>query len=138
MIDPANVPAVAADETLARFATQSSQYRPSDGSVKQDLFMPHPRRELSVMRHRNATIEDIWAVGRSVARAMDRSLHGRSDISASACSVDGLAIVASPILPDNPNHADVIGWPESKEDKKAIAQKLAAAATKLIAPPGAN
>jgi hypothetical protein len=136
MIDPENVPPVDDDELLARIATQRGQYR-RDFSVKQDLFIPHPHAELSVTRWRDATVEEIWAVGRSVAASFNppRTLHGRADIQARACKIDNLLVVATPILPHNPNHADITGWPTSKEDKKAIAQKLAAAASKLIRPP---
>ncbi len=137
MIDPEQVPEIESDELLARYATQSGQYRRGDGSVKQDLFMPHPRRELSVTRHLDATIDEIWQVGYDVAGSMGRRLHGRADIRVAACAVNGLHVVASPILPENPNHADVVGWPPSKEDKKALAQKLAAAASRLMPPPEA-
>jgi hypothetical protein len=137
MIDPANVPPIDDDEHLARFATQSRQYRKSDYSVKQDLFIPYPHAELSVSRWRDATVDEIWIVGRRVAAAFvpPRVLHGRADIQARACRIDGLRVTAKPILPHNPNHADIEGWPPAKEDQKAIAQKLAAAAGKLILPP---
>ncbi len=137
MIDPANVPAVTPDELLSRFATQSGQFRKSNNTVKQELFLPHPRPECSVMRHRDATDEEIWQIGRDVAGsfAPPRTLYGRAEITAAACTIDALRVVAKPILPRNPNHADIEGWPESKEDKKALAQKLAAAASKLISPP---
>ena len=134
MIDPGNVPPVANDELLARFATQSSQFRKSDLTIKQDLFMPHPRPELSVMRHRDATADEIWQVGRETADGLGRTLYGRADIDAATCNNAGLQVVARPILPRNPNHADIEGWPASKEDKKAFAQKLAAAASKLLPP----
>ncbi len=135
MINPECVPEIVPDELLARFATQSNQYRQGDGSVKQDLFMPHPRRKLSVTRHIEATADEIWQVGRNVAEALGRRLHGRADVRVAVCAIEDLHVVASPILPNNPNHADIVGWPASKEDKKALAQKLAASATRLIPPP---
>lgn len=131
MLDPAEVPPVENDELLARYITQSGQFRRSDRTVKQDLFMPHPRRELSVTRHREATEAEIWAVGLDVAAVMKRTLYGRSDIQAIHCNTHNLRAAAKP-LPNNPNHADVEGWPASKEDKKVIALKLAAAASLLI------
>ena len=134
MIDPANVPAVTDGEILARFATQRSQFHRGERTVKPDLFTPHPHTELSVMRHRDASLEEIWQVGRAIAADMNRTLYGRADISADACNVGDLFVVASPILPGNPNHADIKGWPPEKEDKKSLAQKLVAAATKLIPP----
>ncbi|MBE9100119.1 hypothetical protein [Vacuolonema iberomarrocanum] len=108
--------------------------------MKQSLFLPHPRQELSVTRHREATEAEIWSAGNDVAAALGRQLYGRADIQASACKIATLQVTAKPItgnpkVPDNPNHADVEGWPTAKEDQKAIALKLAAAATKLIPPP---
>lgn len=134
MIDPANVPPVADAELLARYVTQKSQLRRSDRTLKQDVFVPHPRNELSVTRHRDATVEEIWQVGRDVAAALGRTLYGRGDLRSSDCKTNSLRVEAKP-LADNPNHANVVGWPPQKQDQKAIAIKLAAAAGKLITPP---
>jgi hypothetical protein len=131
MIDPEKVLPVEDSELLARYVTQSGQFRPSDHTVKPDLFMPHPRSELSVMRHLNATEKEIWAVGIDVSTALSRTLYGRADIKASDCRIDSLRVVEKP-LANNPNHADVEGWPLQKQDQKAIALKLAASASKLI------
>jgi hypothetical protein len=134
MIDPDNVPPVADTEQLARYVTQSGQFRSSDLTVKQDLFIPHPRQALSVTRHLDATETEIWQVGIDVAGSMGRQLYGRTDILAGACAVDALKVLAKP-LSNNPNHADIEGWPTAKPDQKIIALKLAAAASKLIPPP---
>lgn len=131
MLDPNNIPPVDDNELLARFVTQSGQFRKRDGTVKSNLFMPHPYRELSVTRHREATETEIWAEGRSVAAS--KKLYGRADISCMNCQVDSLTVIAKP-LPRNPNHADIEGWPEEKADKKLIALKLADAASQLISP----
>lgn len=132
MIDAANVPPVSSDELLSRFATQRGQFR-ADESVKQELFLPHPYMECSVMRHRDATDAEIWRIGRDVAASFpeSRTLYGRADITAAECTIDTLNVIAKPILPHNPNHADIEGWPPSKADQKALAQKLAASASKL-------
>lgn len=90
MIDPDNVPPVSDDEGLARFVTQSKQFR-SDGTVKPDLFIPYRHVELSVTRHLEATQEEIWSVGFDIANAFERTLHGRADILASSCKVDTCA-----------------------------------------------
>jgi hypothetical protein len=132
MLDAEQVPPVAETELLARYVTQSGQFRSSDQTVKPDLFMPHPYQELSVTRHLHATEEEIWAVGRDVAST--RRLYGRADIRANDCSIDSLKVLAKP-LPNNPNHANIEGWPLHKPDQKAIALKLAASASKLILPP---
>jgi hypothetical protein len=135
MIDLENVPPVLENELLARYVTQSGQFRSSDQTVKQDLFIPHPYQELSVTRHLHATEVELWAVGKEVASG--RSLYGRVDIKVSDCTIDSLQVIAKP-LPGNPNHADLEGWPLQKQDQKAIALKLAASASKLIRPPSAS
>lgn len=143
MLDPTHIPPVEDDELLARYATQSGHFRSSDKQVKQSLFQPHPRQELSVTRHREATEDEIWSAGNHVATALGRTLYGRADIRAGDCKIKTLRVVAKPIqghpnVPDNPNHADIEGWPTAKQDKIALAQKLAAAASKLIIPPSTS
>jgi hypothetical protein len=134
MIDVTNVPPVDDDELLARFILQRGEFR-ADDSVTPALFMPYKHVALSVNRHRDATAEETWEVGRRVASQRHKTLHGRSDIKASACKIDSLGIVAKPILPDNPNHAEIEGYPPKKEDQKSLALKLAAIASNRIPPP---
>lgn len=140
MMDPAQVPPVAPNELLARFIVNRGEYRPSDDTVKPRLFCPYSRVELSVNRHRESDESELLLVGREVAAARGCNYHGRTDIQASSCQIDGLMVVANPIkddskVSDNPNHADIIGFPPKKEDQMSIAQKLAASASKRIAPP---
>lgn len=130
MIDANNVPDVTDDEQLARYVMQSNHFRSSDQTVKPDLFMPPPSEGLSVTRHLNATIEELWIVGTDIAKSKNRTLYGRSDIKAGDCKVDSLQVVKKPIA-ENPNHADIEVFPLEKQDQKVIALKLAAAASKF-------
>jgi hypothetical protein len=133
MIDPAQVPPVAADEPVSRYVTQSKQFRPSDGTVKPDAFIPHPHLALSVTRHLQATEEEVWAVGAAVAAGQGKTLYGRAVVTVSDCQSQKLDVMAVPVE-GNPNHADVVGWPAAKQDQKAIALVLAAAASFLPPP----
>jgi hypothetical protein len=139
MIDPNHVPSIAADELLARFITQSKQFRPSDQTVKPDLFIPFRLTELSVTRHRDATVDELWQFGRDVAALREQGLYGRADLLASDCAVGPLSVVPDPVLPPdepfNPNHANIAGFPAAKDDQKALAIELARNASKRIAPP---
>jgi hypothetical protein len=126
MIDPNDVPDVADNELLARFILQSNETR-NDGTVKPKLFLPYSRVELSVNRHREATSDETWQVGRDVAAARGKTLYGISNIRASNCRIEPLNVAANPILPSNPNHADIVGYPQKKEDQMSLATKLAAA-----------
>jgi hypothetical protein len=139
MMDPNNLPPVADNELLARFITQAKQFRSSDQTVKPDLFIPFRLTELSVTRHREATLEELWQVGRHVAAVRQQTLYGRSDVRASDCAIGPLSVVADPILPPdepyNPNHANISEFPAAKGDQKALAIKIAHKASKRIAPP---
>ena len=125
MIDPSNIPVVADNELLARFIVYSDEKR-SDGTVKHKLFLPHKLVELSVNRHREASAEETWQAGYDVAAERGRTLHGLANIRASHCRIDKLDVVPDPVLPKNPNHANIIGYPPAKEDQMAIAKVLAA------------
>ncbi len=140
MIDPRNVPDVEPDETLARFIFSGKHIRSSDDTVKPDAFVPHPRDELSVTRHRDATESEVWDAGRAVAEVRQRTLHGRGDVVADAFFERGLVLHPDPVighatLPDNPNHANVMGWPKDDKGRQRLIALQIAAQAKLVRPP---
>ena len=51
---------------------------------------------------------------------------GRADLRASDCRIGPLDVVPNPILPHNPNYADVISYPPRKDEQLSLAAKLAA------------
>jgi len=134
VIDPDDVPPLDVDEVVARYILQSGDFRKGDNTVKPKLFLPYKYMDLSVNRHRDCTDTEIWGFGTEVAKQRSKTLYGRSDISVSDChSVVPLKVVSKPIKaepnrPANPNHADITGYPATKEDQMALAQKLAALA----------
>lgn len=133
MFDPAQIPPVAAEELLARFVLQSSHFRPSNNTVKPDAFMPHPRVELSLTRHRESSVEEIWVEGERVAGKRALTLYGRADVSASAFNKEGLKVEARPIQ-ENPNHADALGWPADKPAQKMKATEVALKSAFMLKP----
>lgn len=118
--------AVSADEQLARFILFSKWFR-SDETVKPEAFMPHPYMDLSVTRHQVLSEHEIWEIGRGVGGVRGATLYGRADIRASDVLRQSLDVKSAPV-PNNPNHANIIGWPEQKPAQKVIALQLAAAA----------
>jgi hypothetical protein len=134
MIDVEDIPPVADEEWLARFIVSNNEVR-HDNTVKPKLFMPYKLVALSVNRHRDCTEEEIWDVAYEVAQVRQRTLYGRADIKASSSRIAPLDVVSRPLLPTNPNHAEIVGFPPTKEDQQALAIKLAAAASKRIAAP---
>lgn len=115
---------------LARFVFTSRHIRPSDHTIKPDAFMPHPYAELSDTRHRDATEDELWDVGRAISGFQKRALHGRGDVRATVFRERGLTVVPDPViddalLPDNANHANVIGWPmDDKAQQKLLALEI--------------
>jgi hypothetical protein len=132
MIDPANVPAVTEDETVARYVLSSRHVRPN-GTLKPDAFIPHPYVDLSVTRHRSTTEDELWSIGDEIARERERTLYGRGDVVVSSLISHSLTVKADPI-PRNPNHAGVCGWPLEKSAQKTIAQQVAAVAVHVSRP----
>ena len=119
---------VAPDELLARYITSSRWFRKQDQTVKQDAFIPPENPlELSVTRHVNLTENDIWSIGRGIARRISRTLHGRADVETGHVIAQRLSVVLQPV-PDNPNHANIVGWPLEKDARKMCALEIAMAA----------
>ena len=113
------------DETLARFILQSCHIRKGDNTVKPEAFVPHPYQDLSVTRHLGLTQAEIWTVGEDVARQTGKNLHGCADNQASSYLDQALQVLPDP-TPSNPNHANVVGWPQEKAMQKIIALEIAA------------
>lgn len=127
MIPEDDVPEIAPNELLARFILHSNEMR-NDGSVTDKLFLPYKQVELSVNRHRQASIDETWAVADKIAVDRGKKLYGRADIKSDSCRFEPLIVSKDPIIPGNPNHAVINGFPPPprKEDQMAIAKKLAA------------
>ena len=115
------------DEMLARFVLKKEWIRKVDNTIKQDAFVPPKDLQLSVTRHVGISTERLIEAGKSVAAETALQFLGRADIEVQTVSKNALKAVAWP-LPNNQNHAHVIGWPADKEARKTIAQELAAAA----------
>lgn len=125
MIEGSAPSAVADEEGLARFILFSNWIRNSDKTVKPDAFIPYPYPDLSVTRHIDLSEEALWNVGQHVADARSAKLYGRADIYAFTARRQRLGIDPAPV-PNNPNHANVYGWPADKPAQKIIALQLAA------------
>jgi len=155
MLDPAAVPDVGDEEILARFAIWKRAVR-ADGTLKDNELIPPPSGKLSVMRHLEATEQDIWDEGREVARLRAKELVGRIDLNAGECRRVGLQVIRAPLVADppskpeprrrlaNPNHADLVfptaaaaipRAPLPKADLMAIAKALVANGLRVIPTP---
>ena len=128
------------DESADRFVLFSKHLFKA-GGVKPNAFVPHPYNDLSVTRATETEDHEIWKIGGEIAGSLNRTLYGAARAVVKTYRTEGLEVVASPIPEGdavhpngNPNHADVKSWPTDKKDQKAIALKIAHAAT-LRTPP---
>lgn len=133
MSDGGSVPLITSGEWLARFI-HYQRYIRQDQTVRPDAFIPYPYPDLSVTRHHNLSESELWEIANTVARQTGKTLHGRADVQVFVFQQEQLQVVADPVLPENPNHANVTGWPEEKPAQKIIAQRIAASASKVLAP----
>jgi len=133
MSDGGTMPPIEANEWLARFILYRKYLR-QDRTVRPDAFIPHPWPNLSVTRHLQLSQTELWKIGQDVTRQIGKKLHGRADVQAFVFQRQKLRVAAAP-LPENPNHANVVSWPEEKPAQKIITAQIAAAAGKALDPP---
>jgi hypothetical protein len=133
MSNEERLPPITDDEWLARFIYYRRYIR-QDWTVRPDAFVPYPYPDLSVTRHLQLSASQLWDIGHNVAREIGETLRGRASVQCLVFRQQALRVLTAP-LPENPNHANVSGWPAEKPAQKIIAQEIAAAAGKAIAPP---
>ena len=122
------VPPVGANEKLFRFVLSRRHVRKDTNTLKADAFVPHPHEELSVNRELEATDNETWTIGRTIADGLSKTLYGRGDVIAATYHSQKLKTIEAPVL-GNPNHVNVIGWiKDDKPSQKLIAQEIAAVA----------
>ena len=120
---------VMSDEPLARFLFQRSHFS-GMSRVKYGAFLPSKQGQTSVHRVFDLTHGEICGIGKEgvLARMEDQTkiLYGWAEVSVAHVEATGLEI-----NPDDtpPRHANIIGWPAEKHEKKQIAIDLAAEAT---------
>lgn len=111
------------DEIIARFIVSKRWIR-GDNSVKPEALMPHPYPDLSVTRHIGLCESQLWMIGQDVAAVTGRTLHGRADSQVSVARNQDLKVTSAP-TPQNPNHANITGWPVGKPEQKIKALEIA-------------
>lgn len=127
MIESVITESIQADERLARFVLFARWIR-AQGSVKPDAFIPPADLSLSVTRHAELTETELWNRGKAVAAQRTAVLCGRADLLAEGVRTQASLDAIRAPLPDNPEHAHIVGWSKEKPAQKAAAQQLAAIA----------
>jgi hypothetical protein len=104
-------------ENLSRFILQKNSYR-SDNTVRYSAFIPTNAGKTSVFRTSDILEEEIWNIG---VRVLDKPILGRADIDVACVIAAELCVVPSP--PER--HADIMGWPDERSERKMKAVLLA-------------
>ncbi len=116
------MPSISLSENLSRFIFKRKHIRNDKGHWR--AFEPPRNLRMSVFRTSDISEEEIWNFGENVAAERGKPLNGRVDITVLSVKNNGLDVDpdASPS-----RHANIINWPERKEEQMEIAMRLAAA-----------
>jgi hypothetical protein len=120
-------------EEITRYVLHKTQIIPTKEKVRYNVFLPAPNGETSVFRISTLGDEQIWNIGREiVADPQQKSVKGRADFA--AARVYDVELSIDPDTTSHELHANIVGWPESRSEKKLIAIKLADKATLKMPP----
>ena len=138
-IDRASVPRsapISQEEPLARYVTDDDHLNKPPGKVFWRAFRPKPvERELSVARIAELAAEQIWRLGDELAGIPSgRAVIGRADLTLLHVREARVNGVSLDVVPDEPptRHAVIVGWPDDRDGRKALAMLLAAQSTQAI------
>lgn len=119
-------------ERISRYLLQSGHYAVTKG-VRKSAFLPRDDGQLSVYRVDGLQENDIWDIGkRFVASPQNKRLHARSDFFASVIREKKLRIV--PDARPHPRHANIVDWPNEKQQRMQIALEIADVASLCMNP----
>lgn len=124
------MPPVDPAEPITRYIFSSSHFSAQNNRVKHNAFMPSSG-ETSVYRTHDLPEPDIWAIGRDISSQRNQQLQARGDLLVS--DVVSLSLRVDPSEPP-PRHANIIGWPQEKDQVKLKAMEVAAQATLRLLP----
>ena len=113
------------NETLSRFLVSSNQFRSSDQTVTFNAFIPSKKtKSLSVFRTSTLSECEIWSIGHNfVAEPRGKTLYGRADLFA-----QDVYAVSEEVQPETSTHclhADIVRWPDKRDDIRYLATQLA-------------
>ena len=124
------------NDPLTRHLLSSSQFARESNRVKSSAFTPqeNPRTgilQTSIFQTKGLTENEVWSLGEQhiLKNRPDRRLHGRADVTVQEVLGTGLDLD-----PDNDplRHANIVGWPNTKPERKLVALKLAEVARLVL------
>ena len=124
---------ISPSENITRYIFEKKKYSIENNRVKYNTFLPNRSGETSVYRTKSLDNGKIWGIGkRYVAEPRNKPLLARADITASDVFDEGLKI--EPDTTIHKLHANIIGWPEQKDEQISIALELEKDATLYLCP----
>ncbi len=126
--------AVQENERITRYIlNRNGSHSVTKGIVKPRAFLPPPNNQESVYRTSGVVEQEIWDIGDTyVAKPQGKTIYARGDVSAK--DVFGVDLQIQPDTRPHRLHANIVGWPEEKEEKMKLATELANAATLRLPP----
>jgi len=124
------------EEMVSRFVVESNKITSDRASLQYTAFKPNPNNgTTSVFRTDGLARAQVMQIGQTyVARPRGKNLYGWGMVQVAvitdAHAQDVPACLS--VVPDigvHPRHANILGWPVDKAQKKLLAIKLAEAAT---------
>lgn len=111
---------------MSRFIFWKSQF--SNGRPKASAFIPPPNLKTSAFWIDGLEDRAIWDLGDNEAgRGRGKRPRGRADLKSNDVAEVGLACVSDPS--PHPRHLNICGWPNEKDEQKAVALELCSRAT---------
>jgi hypothetical protein len=110
-------------EPVSRFLLKGD-VRPDGKTIKHSAFMPPPTLRLSVFLVSNLSDQQIWELAVENVEPARGTVIGRGNLSVSQVVARRLK-VSSDVDPTS-RHANIIDWPEDRDERATIAKDLAA------------
>jgi hypothetical protein len=116
-------------DPFTRFLTSKSHFSRRDEAVRTRAFLPRGEdHAVSVFGTEGLTPDGVWNLA-DLWLSEVRRIFGRGDFRVHDVELAGLRLLRDDV-PDR--HANIVDWPEGKDDRIALAQELADAAVLVI------
>ena len=116
-------------ENVARYVYAPLYINKKTGLPKWQVYKPNKYGETSVTRQDYATKEEVFSLGQDLGQDLAKRvsyrtvLQGTADIGAKHITSTELSMKPAPTDRDN-NHANIIDWPEEKEERMALCKEI--------------
>ena len=141
MPEPLPYPDVRPDEQIIRYLLQPKWFNQRTGHISGQAFIPrNPKTQgmpfaTSVYRTDGCLLEEIWSIGDEFVTNRHRDklpVLGIAGLQAQKVFAEDLQVEPSP--DDHARHADIVRWPEEREERLAKAHQLAVEAQLVVRP----